>query len=296
MAQEISLTSAMRANLLSLQSTVSMLNRTQERLSSGKKVNSALDSPTNYFAAKGHQNRANDIASRKDSMGEAIQTVKSASSGIDSINTLIESARGIAQAALSSSDTTQRAQYVTQYNAVVSQINTLASDSGYRGTNLLIGNTLSVKFNEDGASSLSIEGFNATATGLTIGGRRILGRYHGWHAGDQLRSDTAVGCRKHPSCEGIVTVVKPEHRADACGLGRSDDRHVARRCECSDRSRHERGRCEYAHVADPAVAGHDGTEPVRPERTVGPAAVLEPMSDPSGGGRGVLPPWGFSRS
>jgi len=169
MAQEISLTSAMRANLLSLQSTVSMLNRTQERLSSGKKVNSALDSPTNYFAAKAHQNRANDIASRKDSMGEAIQTVKSASSGIDSINTLIESAKGIAQAALSSSDTTQRAQYVTQYNAVVSQINTLASDSGYRGTNLLIGNTLSVKFNEDGASSLSIEGFSATASGLTIG-------------------------------------------------------------------------------------------------------------------------------
>ena len=100
MAQQISLTSAMRANLLSLQNTVSLLNRTQDRLSSGKKVNSALDSPTNYFAAKAHLNRANDIAGRKDSMGEAIQTVKTASSGIESINTLIESAKGIAQAAL----------------------------------------------------------------------------------------------------------------------------------------------------------------------------------------------------
>ncbi len=158
----------MRANLLSLQNTVSLLNRTQDRLSSGKKVNSALDNPTNYFAAKAHQNRANDIASRKDSMGEAIQTVKGASSGIDSITTLIESARGIAQAALSTSDATQRAQYVAQYNAVIDQIDTLASDSGYRGTNLLIGNTLSVKFNEDGASSLDIEGFSATKTGLTI--------------------------------------------------------------------------------------------------------------------------------
>ena len=112
MAQEISLTSAMRANLLSLQNTVSLLNRTQDRLSSGKKVNSALDNPTNYFAAKAHQNRANDIASRKDSMGEAIQTVKGASSGIDSITTLIESARGIAQAALSTSDTTQRGDHL----------------------------------------------------------------------------------------------------------------------------------------------------------------------------------------
>jgi flagellin-like hook-associated protein FlgL len=159
----------MRANLLSLQNTVSLLNRTQDRLSSGKKVNSALDSPTNYFAAQGHLNRANDIVGRKDSMSEAIQTVKTASSGIESINTLIESAKGIAQAALSTSDTTARAQYVTQYNAVISQINTMASDSGYRGTNLLVANTLGVKFNEDGASSLSIEGFKATATGLTVG-------------------------------------------------------------------------------------------------------------------------------
>ncbi len=169
MAQEIALTSAMRANLLSLQNTVSLLNRTQDRLSTGKKVNSALDSPTNYFAARAHLNRANDIGTRKDSMNEAIQTVKTANSGIESINTLIESAKGIAQAALATSDATQRAQYVTQYNAVISQINTMASDAGYRGTNLLVGNTLTVKFNEDGASSLSIDGFTATATGLTVG-------------------------------------------------------------------------------------------------------------------------------
>jgi flagellin-like hook-associated protein FlgL len=169
MAQEISLTSAMRANLLSLQSTVSMLNATQERLSSGKKVNSALDNATNYFAALSHTNRAGDIAGRKDSMGEAIQTVKAASKGIDSISTLIAAAKGIASAALATSDVTQRAAYASQYNTVVDQMNTLASDSGYRGTNLLVANTLNVKFNEDGASNLNISGFNATPTGLGFG-------------------------------------------------------------------------------------------------------------------------------
>jgi len=168
MAQEISLTSAMRANLLSLQSTVNLLNRTQERLASGKKVNSPLDNPTNYFAAKSHQNRANDIASRKDGMGEAIQTVKAASNGIDSITTLIESAKGIAEAALATSDTAQRALYAAQYNAAIDQIDSLAGDSGYRGTNLLVGNTLSVQFDEDGTSSLSIAGFSATKAGLSI--------------------------------------------------------------------------------------------------------------------------------
>ena len=74
MAQSISLTGAMRANLLSLQNTVSLMNRTQDRLSTGKKVNSALDSPTNYFAAKAHLNRANDITARKDSMNCLLYT------------------------------------------------------------------------------------------------------------------------------------------------------------------------------------------------------------------------------
>jgi len=69
MAQDVSLTSAMRANLLSLQNTVKLLGRHQERLATGKKVNSPLDNPTSYFAAQSHLNRANDLAARKDSMG-----------------------------------------------------------------------------------------------------------------------------------------------------------------------------------------------------------------------------------
>ncbi|HSQ76760.1 MAG TPA: flagellin, partial [Bacteroidota bacterium] len=162
MAQDVSLTSAMRANLLSLQNTVKLLGRTQERLATGKKVNSPLDNPTSYFAAQSHLNRANDLAARKDSMGEAIQTVQSANSGIESITTLIESAKSIAQAAVATSDATARAEYLTQYNEVLSQIDDMASDSGYRGTNLLGGNTLTVQFNEDGTSALDLEGFDAT--------------------------------------------------------------------------------------------------------------------------------------
>lgn len=168
MAQDITLTSAMRANLLSLQNTVDLLNRTQERLSTGKKVNSPLDNAASYFAAQTHTNRANDLTARKEGMSEAIQTLTSATQGIESINTLIESAKGIAQTALSTSDATERTQYLAQYNEVLSQITSIAGDSGYGGTNLLMGNTLSVQFNEDGTSALSIDGFSATATGLGL--------------------------------------------------------------------------------------------------------------------------------
>jgi flagellin-like hook-associated protein FlgL len=168
MAQDVTLTSAMRTNLLSLQNTVDLLNRTQERLSTGKKVNSPLDNAASYFAAQTHTNRANDLTARKEGMSEAIQTLTSATQGIESINTLIESAKGIAQTALSTSDATERTEYLAQYNEVLSQITTIAGDSGYGGTNLLMGNTLSVQFNEDGTSALSIDGFSATTTGLGL--------------------------------------------------------------------------------------------------------------------------------
>jgi flagellin len=100
---DISLTSGMRNNLVSLQNTVTLLDRTQNRLSSGKKVNSALDNPINYFAAQSHMSRAADISNYKDSMAEAVQTIQSANNGITSIKSLIETARGLGQAALNAS-------------------------------------------------------------------------------------------------------------------------------------------------------------------------------------------------
>ena len=96
---EISLTSGMRTNLQALQDTSKLLDQTQRRLSTGKKVNSALDNPTNFFAAKAHTNRASDLASLKDGMSEAVQVVKAADEGISAVTAMIESAKGLAQAA-----------------------------------------------------------------------------------------------------------------------------------------------------------------------------------------------------
>jgi flagellin len=164
---DISLTAGMRSNLVSLQNTVTLLNRTQERLSSGKKVNSALDNPTSFFAAQSLTQRASDLSSLKDSMGQAVQTINAANAGITGIQTLIASAKGLAQTALGTSDATTRANYATQYNAIRAQITSLAADSGYGGTDLIDGDNLAVSFNSDGTSSLTITGTAANA-GLTI--------------------------------------------------------------------------------------------------------------------------------
>ena len=110
---DISLTAGMRSNLLNLQQTANLLNKTQGRLSTGKKVNSALDNPIAYFASRAHLSRANDITSLKEGMGESIQTIKAADSGIKAITDLIESAKGLGKSALGASKNQIKVQFTT---------------------------------------------------------------------------------------------------------------------------------------------------------------------------------------
>ena len=264
---EISLTASMRSNLLSLQSTQSLMDTTQERLSTGKKVNSALDNPSSFYTAQSLTNRASDLSSLLDSMGQGIQTIKAADEAITSITEFVQQAKAIANQArdeahknsiaasgtfkadtgatkanlsigdenfevdLSAADdiddvvtaingkinTTgsaingmyeaknedgnlvlavkdpskaeaasvsfnavgltvsgtledNRASYVDRYNDILTQIDQLAKDAGYKGVNLLGGEdqSLTVVFNEDRSSSLTIKGVDGSASGLGL--------------------------------------------------------------------------------------------------------------------------------
>ncbi len=166
---DISLTVGMRNNLLALSSTTNLINQTQNRLSTGKKVNTPLDNPTNYFASQNALARANDLSNRKDGMSEAVQMLNAATAGIKGITSLIQSAQGVASSALSTSDTVQQSAYAATYSSLLSQISQLASDSGYKGTNFLTNGSQTVEFGQrTNSATLAILGFNATSSGLTL--------------------------------------------------------------------------------------------------------------------------------
>ena len=271
---DISLTASMRSNLLSLQNTQSLMDITQERLSTGKKVNSALDNPSSYYTAQSLTNRANDLSSLLDSMGQGISTIKAADEAITSITEFVDQAKAIANQARDETDKSSvtstgsiqavaaddtsvtlkiggrtlavdldttdvdaedvaikiqaaitgdtgaggvagkytaaatddgksivikiaddadveastvsfegagfkiggelednRGAYVDRYNDILTQIDQLAKDAGYKGVNLLGGieQTLTVVFNEDRSSSLTIQGVDGSSKGLGLG-------------------------------------------------------------------------------------------------------------------------------
>ena len=275
---DIILSKGVRSNLISLQQTADLIAQTQTRLSTGKKVNSALDNPINFFTASALNNRASDLGNLLDSVSNATQTLQAADNGLTSLTKLVQTAQSLAQQAQQSASTTakytgtvsgltaaftpspaftaantitvndgtttatfaaagnatdtvqrfidqvnntaslkvkaelsgdgkilleatstntivisgtatvaEKAQFglvdgttaagtlnatrtslASQYDAIRTQIDQLAADSGFNGVNLLNGDGLKVVFNEKGTSSLSISGVTFNSTGLGV--------------------------------------------------------------------------------------------------------------------------------
>ena len=159
----ITLSAGVRSNLLQLQQTSDLITSTQTKLATGKRVNSALDNPNNYFTAQGLDNRASDLSNLLDSMSTAINTIQAANNGISAITKLVQSAQSLVSQAQQTSDTTVRASLSSQFDSIRGQIDKLAGDSGFNGINLLNGDNLTVTMNETGTSSVTVSGVTDTS-------------------------------------------------------------------------------------------------------------------------------------
>jgi flagellin len=95
----ITLSSGIRQNLLSLQQTSADLTTTQEQLATGKKVNTAFDNPTSFFTSQSLTNRSNDLSALLDQIGQAQQTLDAANNGLTGLTSLLEQALSTAQQA-----------------------------------------------------------------------------------------------------------------------------------------------------------------------------------------------------
>ncbi|NRA86603.1 MAG: hypothetical protein HRU28_04255, partial [Rhizobiales bacterium] len=270
----VTISKAVRQSLTAMQSTAKMMAETQNRLATGKKVNSALDNPTNFFTASALDSRAGDLSNLMDNVGNAVKTLEAADNGIKAIQKLVESAQGTAKQALQAANTVTNAtvegtvanyvvatgggsldidvgngdvnialaatdtlaQSVTKINAAavgftatatddgklsivadkddatititdgggtanlatgfglstsatsatnttpsatretleaqfketLTQIDQLTKDAGFNGNNFLNGDSLKVTFNENGSSSMTIKGVDASSSGLGL--------------------------------------------------------------------------------------------------------------------------------
>src|SRR4051812_5417136 len=155
----IVLSASVRQNLLSLQSTADLLATTQNRLSTGKSVNSALDNPTNFFTAQSLDNRASDINNLLDGIANGVQVLQAANTGLTSLQKLIDSAKSIANQALQTT-----VGYSTKSNVSTTIAGATAAD--LRGTTSFASAIASSNVLYDGAAG----GTTAATLTTTLGG------------------------------------------------------------------------------------------------------------------------------
>jgi hypothetical protein len=158
----VTLSSAVRQNLLSLQNTASLASITQNRLATGKKVNSALDNPVNFFTASGLDSRSNDISNLLDGIGNGVQALKAADTGITSLTNLISTAKSIANQALQA-----QIGYSTKSN--VSTTIGGATSSDLRGTTTYTSATASSNVLYKGTAGGTTAAVATTTLGGTVG-------------------------------------------------------------------------------------------------------------------------------
>ena len=155
----IVLSSSVRQNLLSLQSTADLLATTQSRLSTGKKVNTALDNPTNFFTAQSLDGRASDISNLLDGIGNGVQVLQAANTGITSLSKLVDTAKSIANQALQTT-----VGYSTKSNVSATISGATATD--LRGTTSFTSATATSNVITSGAAG----GTTAITGAITLGG------------------------------------------------------------------------------------------------------------------------------
>jgi flagellin-like hook-associated protein FlgL len=138
----ITLSASVRQNLLSLQSTAELLSTTQNRLATGKKVNSALDNPTNFFTAASLDNRASDINNLLDGIGNGVQVLQAANTGITSLQKLVDTAKSIGNQVLQTTvGYSTKSTAASAANAGATAANLLGGTGLAQGDTLLIAAT-----------------------------------------------------------------------------------------------------------------------------------------------------------
>ena len=183
MPSDVVLSRGIRTNLLTLQDHAANLEVSQQRLATGKKVNSALDNPLSYFQADGLRYRGSQLASQLDQMSLSIKVLEQTGKAIEAIQKLAESAVGILKSASASTDNQTRNQARISFQEIKVQINNLAQDANFNGKNLINGGDtattyssvfdLRVSLNETLTTNLDIQAINLRASGLGATGGTI---------------------------------------------------------------------------------------------------------------------------
>jgi len=207
----IVLSAAVRQNLLSLQDTAALLSTTQNRLASGKKVNSALDNPTNFFTAQGLDNRASDINNLLDAVGNGVQVLQAANTGLTSLEKLVDTAKSIASQVL---------QTTTGYSVKASATSTAPTGAAPAGVSGTITDLTNAGTNSLQGKTFIFTPATGPATTITISSTVAAGNVNSIASFNAALTAAGLGLTASLASNGSITLTSDnDHASQTLTLG-----------------------------------------------------------------------------
>jgi flagellin len=200
----IVLSASVRQNLLSLQDTAALLSTTQNRLATGNKVNSALDNPTNFFTAQGLNNRASDINNLLDSIGNGVQVLQAANTGITSLQKLVDTAKSIANQVL---------QAPTGYTTKASATSLAPTAAGTAGTASDLVNIGSGTANSLKGKTFIFTPATGAATTITVTDTVAAGNVNSIDGFNAALTSAGLGLTASLASDGSITITSSNDNA-----------------------------------------------------------------------------------
>ena len=168
--EEIQLSSALRTTLSATHQIKAHLERSQERLSTGRKDDDARGNVAAAFVARGLSSRASDLLAIKGSIGQGASKAQVALTGLEAVSSTLNQLKAVALQHQSTSNPAQQAALQNQFNELSQQLDNFTRDASLGGTNLISStpDNLTIPLNESGSSSLTIDGQPSDAATLGI--------------------------------------------------------------------------------------------------------------------------------
>ena len=210
MGSDVSLSKAVRANLLSLQNTAGMMDKTQNRLATGNKVNSALDNPSSFFTASALNSRAADMSNLLDSMASGIKTIEAANNGITALTKNVESMQSTLRQARQDKSFSTKSFEVTD----ASKINLAGGQFGVPGVDVDLASATvagtKAQITTDAATAyLGPQSTTAGAQGAGARSMITLGSPAGFTTGDQFSvAGVTVTAGADVTAAGLKTTIQ----------------------------------------------------------------------------------------
>jgi flagellin len=193
-----------------LNSSGSLLDQSIQRLSSGKRINSAADDPAGLAISTTLQTQINGLTQGISNANNGVSLVQTAGTGLQQIVNALQTIRSLANEAQGGTETPEnQASSQAEVAQEIDEVNRIASQTTFNGLNLLTGQlgVINVQVGANDGQTVAVNLSQSVSAGSLGGGLAESGAILGTVSNLNLNADGTVNTSGSPGAISSINIV-----------------------------------------------------------------------------------------